>query len=82
MKNVLVIGAARSGIAAARLLKRAGYNVVLTDMKEIEREGLDGIEVFDKGHPECLKERTYEFIVKNPGIPYTCLLYTSDAADD
>ncbi len=83
MKNVLVIGAARSGIAAARLLKRAGYNVVLTDMKEIDREGLDGIEIFDKGHPECLKERTYEFIVKNPGIPYTAPLiqYFSERGD-
>lgn len=71
MKNVLVIGAARSGIAAARLLEKNGCNVVLTDMKEIpEKESLHNIEVYDNGHPDFLKEREYDFIVKNPGIPY------------
>lgn len=72
-RNVLLIGAARSGLAAARLLNREGWHVVLTDMQEIpEKEELEacGIEVFDKGHPESLKEREYAFVVKNPGIPY------------
>lgn len=73
MQSVLVIGAARSGIAAARLLAKNGCSVILTDMKEIENknelEAL-GIEVYDQGHPEFLKEKDYDFIVKNPGIPY------------
>lgn len=73
MKDVLVIGAARSGIAAAKLLHKHGYSVVLTDMKEIApKEELEamGIRVYDNGHPDFLKDKEYEFIVKNPGIPY------------
>lgn len=71
--EVLLIGAARSGIAAAKLLNREGYQVTLTDMKEIpEKEELEkmGIAVYDNGHPEILKEKEYAFVVKNPGIPY------------
>ena len=74
MENVLVIGAARSGVAVSRLLVKMGYHVLLTDQKEIlqknELESL-GIEVYEKGHPDSLKERQYAFLVKNPGIPYT-----------
>lgn len=73
MKTVLVIGAARSGIAVSRLLIQNGYHVILTDAKEIDnKEALVrlGIEVFDGGHPDVLKEKEYAFIVKNPGIPY------------
>ena len=74
MENVLVIGAARSGVAVSRLLVKMGYHVLLTDQKEIlqknELESL-GIEVYEKGHPDSLKEREYAFLVKNPGIPYT-----------
>ncbi len=73
MEKVLVIGAARSGVAAAKLLKREGYDVILTDMKDIpEQEELEalGIAVYGGGHPESLKDEEYAFIVKNPGIPY------------
>ncbi|WP_019892909.1 UDP-N-acetylmuramoyl-L-alanine--D-glutamate ligase [Allobaculum stercoricanis] len=73
MKQVLLIGAARSGINAAKLLNNHGYHVVLTDQNKIEnKEELEtlGIEVFDQGHPDCLKEKEYDFVVKNPGIPY------------
>lgn len=72
-KPVLLIGAARSGIAAAKLLNKNGYSVILTDMNAVEQnpelEAL-GIQVYDKGHPDFLKDLDYEFIVKNPGIPY------------
>ena len=72
--KVLVIGAARSGIAASKLLVRHGYEVILTDMNEIENkeELLSlGITIYDKGHPEILKNEDYAFVVKNPGIKYT-----------
>ncbi len=74
MESVLVIGAARSGIAVSLLLHKMGYHVLITDQKEIaEKDKLEkqGIEVYDNGHPEFLKEKEYSFIVKNPGIPYT-----------
>ncbi len=72
-EKVLVIGAARSGIAVSRLLNQRGYNVILTDAKEIkEKTELSniGIQVVDNGHPEWLKNTDYAFVVKNPGIPY------------
>ncbi|MDO4499786.1 MAG: UDP-N-acetylmuramoyl-L-alanine--D-glutamate ligase [Erysipelotrichaceae bacterium] len=74
MENVLVIGCARSGYWVAKLLNKKEYNVTITDMRAIkEKEELEslGIKVFDNGHPDCLKEENWAFIVKNPGIPYT-----------
>ena len=74
MKKVLVIGSAKSGNAVARLLKHHGYDVILTDQNEVkEKKELEaeGISVIDKGHPEELKNTSYEFVVKNPGIKYS-----------
>ena len=84
-KNVLVMGLARSGMAAARILKELGANVVINDgrtyadnddAKVMEAEGF---EVICGGHPTCLLDRGFELIVKNPGIPYktTPLLLTA-----
>lgn len=73
MEKVLVIGAARSGIAVTRLLCKMDYEVYLTDQKEIaQKEEMQalGVHVFDQGHPDELKEIPYAFVVKNPGIPY------------
>lgn len=49
-KRALIVGMARSGIAAARLLYKEGYDVVINDMKaHIDGlyEALDGIEYTD-----------------------------------
>ena len=73
MAEVLVLGAARSGIAAAKLLLKHGYQVTLTDSQVLkEKEDLEaiGVQVVDGGHPDWLKEKEWAFIVKNPGIPY------------
>ncbi len=74
MKNVLIIGCARSGYWASKLLNRKGYNVTITDARAIkEKEELEdlGITVYDNGHPDCIKDVEYDFVVKNPGIPYS-----------
>ena len=72
--KALVIGAALSGIAVSKLLSSKGYEVYLTDAREIssksELERL-GIRVYDMGHPDLLKEIEYDIIVKNPGIKYS-----------
>ena len=73
MGEVLVIGAARSGVAAARLLKEHGYQVTMTDSRCLEeKEALqkEGITVVDGGHPQWLFDKSWDFVVKNPGIPY------------
>ena len=73
METVLVIGAARSGVAVSKLLNNNGYKVILTDSNEV-KEKMDleslGIEVVDNGHPDWLLKKEYPFVVKNPGIPY------------
>lgn len=72
-EQVLVIGAARSGIAVSKLLSTHGYEVTITDMAEIkEKEELTnlGMHVFDCGHPEYLHNIDWRFVVKNPGIKY------------
>lgn len=75
-KNVLVLGLAKSGYAAAELLHSLGANVLVNDASP--EEGNDeakalrskGIEVICGGHPENVLDAGFDFIVKNPGIPY------------
>ena len=73
-EKVLVIGAAKSGVAVAKLLHRHGYDVTITDMSKIEaKEELEalGMSVWENGHPDTLKNEEWAFVVKNPGIKYT-----------
>ena len=43
-EKVLVIGAAKSGVAVAKLLHRHGYDVTITDMSKIEaKEELEAL---------------------------------------
>lgn len=75
MSKVLVIGAARSGLAIARLMHKKGFEVILTDLKPLDfdlKKSLTdkGIEVIDGGHPEYLLDMDYEFVIKNPGISH------------
>lgn len=65
METVLVIGAARSGIAVSKLLLKNGYHVILTDSNKVnEKSELEslGIEVYDEGHPDCLKEKNMRLL--------------------
>lgn len=73
MAEVLIIGAARSGVAAAKLLAKHGYEITLTDSRVLSEKAqlqAQGITVADGGHPDWLLDKPWEFIVKNPGIPY------------
>ena len=75
-KNILVMGLARSGMAAARILKELGANVVINDGRAYEGNddamvmAAEGFEVVAGGHPVELLSRGFDLIVKNPGIPY------------
>lgn len=75
-KLVLVIGLAKSGLAASMLLHRLGAKVVVNDQKSIEDNPEAsqlqelGVEVICGGHPLELFERGFDLVVKNPGIPY------------
>jgi UDP-N-acetylmuramoylalanine--D-glutamate ligase len=74
-KNVLVVGAGRSGLAAARLLLREGAVVTLTDRRtpsELREEmlSLSAIQWLLGGHPIEPFE-TADLIVVSPGVPPT-----------
>jgi len=76
-KQVVVLGMARSGVAAAKLLHNAGARVTVNDQKErslcpeaAELEQL-GITVICGEHPDTLLNNRVALVVKNPGIPYT-----------
>ena len=76
-KKILVLGLARSGVAAAKLLHQLGAFVTVNDGKHIDenpeaQELLEmGMHVVTGGHPIDLLDEGFSLIVKNPGIPYT-----------
>ncbi|MGD7043594.1 UDP-N-acetylmuramoyl-L-alanine--D-glutamate ligase [Jeotgalibacillus proteolyticus] len=76
-KKILVVGLAKSGVAASLLLHRLGAFVTVNDWKPLSENKeaqslLDaGIKVVCGSHPVELLDEGFELIVKNPGIPYT-----------
>lgn len=75
-KKVLVLGLAKSGESAARLLDKLGAIVTVNDGKAFEENPAaqslleEGIKVVTGGHPLELLDEDFEWMVKNPGIPY------------
>ena len=74
-KNVVVLGLARSGIAACKFLRKRGCNVIVNDRKETEDESilkelLDlGVKVILGSHPDDLINSDVDYLIKNPGVP-------------
>ena len=74
--KVLVLGLAKSGESAARLLDKLGAIVTVNDGKAFEENPAaqslleEGIKVVTGGHPLELLDEDFEWMVKNPGIPY------------
>ena len=76
-KKVLVLGLAKSGESAARLLDKLGAIVTVNDGKPFEENPAaqslleEGIKVVTGGHPLELLDEDFALMVKNPGIPYS-----------
>ncbi|MGX7024165.1 UDP-N-acetylmuramoyl-L-alanine--D-glutamate ligase [Vagococcus hydrophili] len=76
-EKILVLGLARSGVAAAKLLHQLGAFVTVNDAKNIDEnpEAQEllalGMTVITGSHPIDLLDEGFSLIVKNPGIPYT-----------
>ncbi|WP_110112922.1 UDP-N-acetylmuramoyl-L-alanine--D-glutamate ligase [Bacillus sp. CGMCC 1.16541] len=74
-KHVLILGLAKSGTAAAKLVHQLGASVVVNDQKPYEEneaaQQLEklGIQVVCGHHPLELLTNI-DVIIKNPGIPY------------
>lgn len=75
-KKVLVLGLAKSGEAAARLLEKLGAIVTVNDGKPFDENPAaqslleEGIKVICGSHPLELLDENFELMVKNPGIRY------------
>lgn len=76
-EKVLVLGLAKSGVSAAKLLHDLGALVTVNDGKPFNenpqaQELLEaGITVITGSHPIELVDEGFSLMVKNPGIPYT-----------
>ncbi|MBN8191554.1 UDP-N-acetylmuramoyl-L-alanine--D-glutamate ligase [Bacillus sp. NTK074B] len=75
-KKVLVLGLAKSGVSAASLLHKLEAFVTVNDQKPLsdnpEAQGLlqEGIKVICGSHPIELMDEGFQYVIKNPGIPY------------
>ena len=75
-QKVLVLGLSKSGIAAAKLAKRHGANVYLTEGNDVSQDRLHlveelkelGINVEYGGHSDKFISKA-SFAVTSPGIP-------------
>ncbi len=76
-KHILIIGLAKSGFAAANVLYELGAYITVNDQKpfkeneaaqELEKKG---IKVICGGHPIDILDDHFDFVIKNPGIPYS-----------
>jgi UDP-N-acetylmuramoylalanine--D-glutamate ligase len=73
-KRVVVVGGARSGVSAARLLAARGARVALTDTRDAidgqEALAALGVELVLGGHPPGLLTGA-DLVVLSPGVPLT-----------
>ncbi|WP_096435505.1 UDP-N-acetylmuramoyl-L-alanine--D-glutamate ligase [Alteribacter populi] len=75
-QEVLVLGLAKSGTAAARLLLKLGARVTVNDQKQLEENEAaqmlekEGCRVVCGDHPLSLVHDQVAFVIKNPGIRY------------
>lgn len=76
-KKIFVLGLARSGYQAAKILIERGNEVVLNDGKSEDKLDQNQIkELKDLGvtlifgeHPDDILDDTFDYLVKNPGVP-------------
>jgi UDP-N-acetylmuramoylalanine--D-glutamate ligase len=74
-KKIVVLGAGESGVGAAILSRRMGYEVFVTDAGRIDdrylRELSEHDIPFEQGGHDLKKVREADEVVKSPGIPHT-----------
>ncbi len=76
-KKIFILGFARSGYEAAKVLIDRGNTVVLNDGKmeeELNQQQLNelkekGVEFVLGGHPDDLLDESFDYLIKNPGVP-------------
>lgn len=76
-KKVFILGFARSGYEAAKLLIKRGCEVVLNDSKNeelLEQDKIQelrdlGVQFIFGSHPDDILNKSFDYLIKNPGVP-------------
>ena len=75
-KKILILGMARSGVAAAKELIKRNNQVIINDIKEEKEHDESSINELKKLgcklilgiHPDNLLDNSFDYVIKNPGI--------------
>ncbi len=76
-KKIFILGLARSGFQAAKVLIKRGNEVILNDFKEeseqdsrmVEELKCLGVHLVFGSHPDDLLDKSFDYLIKNPGVP-------------
>ena len=76
-KKIFILGLARSGFQAAKVLIKRGNEVILNDFKEeseqdsrmVEELKCLGVHLVFGSHPDALLDKSFDYLIKNPGVP-------------
>ena len=75
-QKIFILGMARSGYEAAKILAKRNNEIVLNDMNEnqdknhIEELKKLGVKVILGSHPDDILDESFDYIIKNPGIKF------------
>lgn len=75
-KKILILGMARSGVAACKTLIKRHNEVIINDLKEEKNHDEETVKELKKlgcklvlgSHPDDLLDKTFDYLIKNPGI--------------
>ena len=75
--KVLILGMARSGYEAAKVLIERGNTVILNEYKTEDKVDSNqvqelrnlGVELIFGSHPDDLIDESFDYLIKNPGVP-------------
>ena len=76
-KKVFILGLARSGYHAAKILVERGNKVVLNDAKTEDKLDASqinelkdlGVDLVFGSHPDDIFDESFDYLIKNPGVP-------------
>lgn len=73
-KKILILGMARSGYEVAKLLHEKNCDITITDMQDQDENKINeleslGIKVIITKEQTNLLDNTFDYLIKNPGVP-------------
>jgi len=76
-KKIFILGFARSGYEACKVLLKRGNKVLLNDAKEESLQNQDhvkelkelGANLIFGSHPDDILDESFDYLIKNPGVP-------------